>query len=160
MVNPKPTELGHNLQLRMEESYECSKCLETKLRSAFHERKSAGRSVTNHCRECRARRDRLQETYRRALKRFGTVCLYCLWPSRLITEDCCRKCLKARGLRRCTGCSQVLLVHLDFHGDTYRCRECRTTSRRAAQAKKPAAQKSSASSEPASGLEAARRQSG
>lgn len=110
--------------------YFCSKCEKNKPESEFHVRPvNAGgkRPVAYHCKECRSKRIRQRDIERQAFKTHGTICATCLKPKRLVTKDC-RKCLTDKGLRKCTRCSEVKVLLLDFWATKSVCIVCCTAA--------------------------------
>jgi hypothetical protein len=101
----------------------CTKCEKDLPRNQFHERPGA-RGASYHCRGCRSMRDRSVEVWNRAFKRWGTVCVTCDNPRKLATERECADCLRRKGLKKCSACSEVKVLLMDFFEKHGRCKDC------------------------------------
>jgi hypothetical protein len=106
-----------------ETRYPCAgPCGRTDLpRAAFHEFKSGRRrrGVTSRCRECR-REDYFEARYP------DTTCASCQKHRPVsATDQVCRACHEAMGLRECTGpCGRILAALMFFYGRSCKCKDC------------------------------------
>jgi len=69
-------------------------------------------------------RDRSIEVWHRAFKKWGTVCMTCDDPRKLITDKECAGCLREKGLKKCPKCGDVKVLLMDFFEKHGRCKDC------------------------------------
>lgn len=103
-------------------TFRCSKCREIKPGIEFRRtsRTKGTRPVRAYCKICQIELDRSKRA----------KCVECNNPkTKLNKNNLCATCNKRLGMRQCTGCNELLLLHfdfeLDYHGfSSKRCRNC------------------------------------
>lgn len=115
----------------MEKTYRCSACLETKPESGFHLRPQytqKSRPVAYHCKTCKSRRNRKEETERKRVRKGKERCVTCQKTRCLATRTQCNPCLEASGLKKCATCLEVKVVGLEFTVGSKNCDSCCASS--------------------------------
>lgn len=108
---------------QIEEIFRCSGCGDKLPRRNFHEAHylDRGRQVTSRCRLCRR-----EDYYTKAYP--NSICMQCLKHRPLDTNDICKGCNAANGVRQCHGvCNDILPILLGFERSRTICKLCRAT---------------------------------
>lgn len=101
-------------------TFRCSKCREVKPGSEFRRttQTSGNRPVRAYCKICQIALDRSKRP----------KCVECNNPkNKLNKNNVCATCNKRLGMRQCSSCAEILLLHFDFELDPKGCirKQCR-----------------------------------